>query len=140
MFKLESLVRPESLQMARGAERRGMFIREMCLRPTWNQRCWSCGLHHGWACMCEEKRLAYNEHVERVTAPNYKECTTRLYPNAPLGVVKMLHLGVTETSPPVTEEPIPVTKTCNGCGKPMTGYGKVCNACRQAAYREKHGN
>lgn len=28
-------------------------------------------------------------------------------------------------------------KTCNSCNKPVTGWGKTCNACRQRAYRER---
>lgn len=34
----------------------------------------------------------------------------------------------------VTQE---VLKTCNACNKPLHNRGKVCNACRQAAYRER---
>ena len=51
-------------------------------------------------------------------------------------------------NPPVMAEVLhkavvksPVTQTadelCNECGKPKTGRGKACNACRQAAYRER---
>lgn len=43
---------------------------------------------------------------------------------------------VTQDGKPVTQ-PDSVTKTCNTCGKPVTGHGKVCNACRQAAYRSR---
>lgn len=61
-------------------------------------------------------------------------------------------LGVPGDVPSVTEKPIaePVTLAqvtekpvtgCSSCGKPVTGYGKVCHACRQAAYRERrHGD
>ena len=28
-------------------------------------------------------------------------------------------------------------KTCNACNKPLHNRGKVCNACRQRAYRER---
>ncbi len=31
----------------------------------------------------------------------------------------------------------PSLKTCNTCNKPFTNRGNVCNACRQAAYRER---
>lgn len=36
--------------------------------------------------------------------------------------------GVTQTA----------LKTCNACNKPFDARGKVCNACRQAAYRERN--
>lgn len=39
---------------------------------------------------------------------------------------------VREWKPTVTEKP------CNTCNKPVTGYGKVCNACRQRAYRGRN--
>lgn len=31
-------------------------------------------------------------------------------------------------------------KTCNTCNKPLHNRGKVCNACRQKAYRERSIN
>ena len=30
------------------------------------------------------------------------------------------------------------TKTCNTCNRPFVTRGKVCNRCRQAAYRRRH--
>lgn len=35
----------------------------------------------------------------------------------------------------VTESPVTQGELCNECGNPKTGRGKVCNRCRQAAYR-----
>lgn len=129
MFKLESLVRPSSLKLAREAENRGMAIREMCLRPTWNQRCWSCGKHHGWACMCsgEERRLAYNEHVARVNGAGGGE----MYPNSPFRIVAS---AGAEMSPVVTVS----GDKCEKCHqRPKVEGRRVCSACRQAAYRER---
>lgn len=49
--------------------------------------------------------------------------------------------GVTDQDHSAVTPPETVTesgnKTCNTCGKAVTGR-KVCNACRQAAYRERH--
>ena len=54
------------------------------------------------------------------------------YVNPPV-MAEVLHKTVTQT--PVTQPP--VGELCNKCGKPRTGRGKVCNKCRQAAYRER---
>lgn len=55
------------------------------------------------------------------------------------GHVKVPPAAVREVKPLITRRSVtqPVTKTCNTCGKRVTGRGKVCNACRQRAYRER---
>ena len=50
---LEDIVRPGALEIAREAVRRGIDVEGMCRQPTYNQRCYSCGLHHGWVCVCK---------------------------------------------------------------------------------------
>lgn len=53
------------------------------------------------------------------------------YVNPPV-MAEVLHKTVTQSR--VTQQEV-----CNECGKPKTGRGKACNACRQAAYRGRHG-
>lgn len=55
---------------------------------------------------------------------------------APPPIVGTPPTGVTTE---MITEPKAVTKTCNTCGRAVTGR-KVCNACRQAAYRERKGS
>ena len=50
---------------------------------------------------------------------------------APVAVARV---PKTETS---AAEPSRSDKTCNACNKPLHNRGKVCNACRQRAYRER---
>lgn len=38
---------------------------------------------------------------------------------------------------PVTHGPVTQGKACEVCNKPFMARGKVCNACRQRAYRER---
>ena len=68
---LEEIVRPGALELAREAVRRGIDVEGMCLQPTYNQRCWSCGLHHGWACVCssESKKGAWDRREEMMQTP-----------------------------------------------------------------------
>jgi len=45
-----------------------------------------------------------------------------------------------ESVEPVTQHgvtPMENIKVCNGCGKQFSNRGATCNACRQAAYRER---
>ena len=39
--------------------------------------------------------------------------------------------------PQGTQQAPEAAKTCNACNKPHSNRGGVCNACRQAAYRER---
>jgi hypothetical protein len=59
------------LELAKEAVRSGMPVEEMCLSPTYNQRCKACGLHHGWACVCtsEEKKEAVERLEEKMQTP-----------------------------------------------------------------------
>ena len=68
---LEEIVRPGVLDLAREAVRRGIDVEEMCLHPTYNQRCYSCGLHHGWACVCssESKKAAWERREAMMATP-----------------------------------------------------------------------
>ena len=68
---LEEIVRPGVLDLAREAVRRGIDVEEMCLHPTYNQRCYSCGLHHGWACVCssESKKAAWERREAMMVTP-----------------------------------------------------------------------
>ena len=38
---------------------------------------------------------------------------------------------------PVTHGAVTQEKSCEVCNKPFEGRGRVCNACRQKAYRER---
>ena len=70
---LENLVRPGALELAREAVRRGIDVGGMCQHPTYNQRCYSCGKHHGWACVCsrEEKADAWGRREAKMATPWY---------------------------------------------------------------------
>ena len=58
----------------------------------------------------------------------------RHWPNE--GHIKPVKLSPDKKGPPVTKSGNALPKTCNECGKVVTRR-KVCNACRQAAYRER---
>ena len=127
---LEDVVRPSSLQLAREAVSSGMQVEAMCLKPAWNQRCLSCGLHSGWACECSgaQKQKAHQEHVERVRAPDYSKVTTRLYPND----------GLSPVNVPTGDKLTDVPDLCPRCSERPPEKGRnVCSACRKAAYRER---
>ena len=51
---------------AEEATRRGYDIASDIAKPTLNQRCYRCGEHHGWVCVCTRE-----EKLEWWTA-NYK--------------------------------------------------------------------
>src|SRR3990167_10710460 len=67
----EEIVRPGVLDLAREAVRRGIDVEEMCLHPTYSQRCYSCGLHHGWVCVCssESKKAAWERREAMMGTP-----------------------------------------------------------------------
>lgn len=68
---LEDLVRPSALELAREAVKRGIDVEGMCLHPTYNQRCYGCGRHHGWACVCssEGKKKAWEAREAKMQTP-----------------------------------------------------------------------
>ena len=115
---LENLVRPSALELAREAVRRGIDVEGMCLHPTYNQRCYSCGKHHGWACVCSsgEKQAAWGRREAKMRTPWFAG-------------------GGYATQSPTQN----ATHFCNTCKQPVTGRGKVCSTCRSRAYRGRRG-
>lgn len=97
-----------------------------------------------------------------MTVPNCKLCSSRHWPYQDHSVVEVpeyvreMARGVTggssaaevgKAAAPVAVTEVPKTeasavepssvKTCNACNKPLHNRGKVCNACRQKAYRKR---
>ena len=133
-MKLEELVRPGALELAREAVRRGIDVEGMCLQPTYNQRCYSCGKHHGWACVCkgEEKKEARREAKMQTPWFAGKWATGNILDgyatqDATHDATRSQIGGVQHTEG--------ATHLCNTCRRPITGRGKVCSTCRSKAYR-----
>ena len=76
--------------------------------------------------LCQKAHWSYEPHGPTAEAPEYvKEM-------AAINTAPAIKESVTH--PPGGEC---VTKVCNACNKPHSNRGGVCNACRQAAYRER---
>jgi hypothetical protein len=74
---------------------------------------------------------AYVEEMASGAMGQEKRITTFPDPNPAESVTVTAESRETVYVEPVTQ------KTCNACNKPLHNRGKVCNACRQRAYRER---
>ena len=128
-MKLEELVRPGALELAREAVRRGIDVEGMCLQPTYNQRCYRCQKHHGWACTCSagEKADWVMQHGLTMYATQAQIQPMQHTDNATHDATRSQIGGVQHTEG--------ATHLCNTCRQPITGRGKVCSTCRSKAYR-----
>lgn len=66
--------------------------------------------------------LASDEKPEYVNPPVMEEIRRKA------GARQAVEVAVTQAT----------LKTCNACNEPFANRGKVCNRCRQAAYRRRH--
>ena len=71
MDEVQELVRVGARELAREATRKGIDVGGMCLQPTANQRCYKCGGHHGWVCVCsrEERSTAWEIREAKMQTP-----------------------------------------------------------------------
>ena len=96
--------------------------------------------------LCQSPHWTYEEHkVTETEVPGYvkemakgamgyeKRIATFPDPNPPEAITTV---ASTTRDEMVYAEPV-TQKMCNVCNKPLHNRGKVCNACRQRAYRER---
>ena len=74
---------------------------------------------------------------EKVEA--FVEAAGRLRGKMGLGpVASSVAPPVSVAKPVAGAESVAVSVACEGCGKEVKGYGKVCSTCRSKAYRGRH--
>jgi hypothetical protein len=61
-------IQPDAAELASGAMKQGMDVAYDIVHPTLNQRCYRCGEHHGWVCVCtvEQKAEWWGANWERL--------------------------------------------------------------------------
>lgn len=95
--------------------------------------------------VCQKAHWTYDGHfVSDVQVPEYVKEMARgaLGRESPAsevdkgdGLGAVAHAASRVTPRAAAAEPS--RSTCNACNKPLHNRGKVCNACRQRAYRER---
>lgn len=96
--------------------------------------------------LCGKAHWTYEDHYTGNSAGRVEEYIQEMVAGA-LGrgssAAEERGRGGSVVEPPIPQtatsavEPPRSTKTCNTCNKPLHNRGKVCNACRQRAYRER---
>ena len=68
MNLLGKTIRPDAEEDAREAGKRGIDVAFDVGHPTLNMRCYRCGEHHGWVCVCTngEKAEWWAANYERL--------------------------------------------------------------------------
>ena len=87
--------------------------------------------------LCETRHWTYEAHGSG--SEKVREVGESVLGPIPAEEIPVRAIATVSTySPPPPPDVAPVTqKTCNACNKPFNNRGKVCNACRQKAYRER---
>ena len=98
--------------------------------------------------LCKSPHWPYEEHKITDTVPGYvKEMVAGVMGGRESSAAEAVSVSpiksalrgddTLETGATSAVEPSGSPKACNACHKPLHSRGKVCNACRQAAYRER---
>ena len=124
-MNLEQLVRPGMLSLAREAVQRGIPVEEMCLHPTYNQRCYACGRHHGWACVCSrEEKAAWGRREAMMQTPWFAGKWVANITNG--------YRANTPDTKSANKGDLQTLQTCS-CGRALRPHGTDCWKC----YRER---
>ena len=89
--------------------------------------------------LCKSPHWTYEEHHTTNSAinPDY----IREMAAGAMGLEGVIAIVSPETATTIAENVTRghevLAKMCNTCNKPLHNRGKVCNACRQRAYRER---